>query len=156
MSERIPGTKIAERLFLRPEGATMAEVIAATGARQHNLLERLKARGTTVRSRKEGCTTRYFAIPPANPEFEMTVTAKGQVTLPKELRQHLGVRAGEKLKATIENDRIILARKSDSLQDLFGLLHRPGMRPRTLEEIEDGIIAGAVSRAMRGLRPPKQ
>ena len=65
MNEHIPGTKIAERLFSRPEGATMAEVIAATGARQHNLLERLKARGFTVRSRKEGRTTRYWAVPPA-------------------------------------------------------------------------------------------
>ena len=155
MSERIPGTKIAEQLFSRPEGATMAEVIAATGARQHNLLERLEARGTTVRSRKEGRTTRYFAIPPANPEFEMTVTAKGQVTLPKELRQHLGVRAGEKLKATIENDRIVLACKTGSLKDLVGILHRLGMRAVTIEEMDEGIRKAVTERYLRSAGQPK-
>jgi antitoxin PrlF len=156
MNEHVPGTKIAERLFARPQGATMAEVVAATGGRQHNLLERLKAKGYTIRSRKEGRTTRYWAESPTGSEVELTVSSKGQVTLPKEFRDRLGVRNGRKLRATIEDDRIVLARKSGGVDDLFGILHRPGMRPRSLKEIEEGIIAGATDRTLRVLRPPKR
>ena len=156
MNEHIPGTKIAERLFSRPQGATMAEVVAVTGGRQHNLLERLKARGYTIRSRKEGRTTRYWAEPPVGPHVELTVSSKGQVTLPKEFRDRLGVRSGRKLKASIEEDRIILSPKAGSIEDLFGILRRPGMRPRTLEEIQEGIIAGATGRTLRALKRSKR
>ena len=156
MDEHVPGTKIAERLFSRPEGATMAEVVAATGGRQHNLLERLKAKGYTIRSRKEGRTTRYWAEPPADRYVDLTVSNKGQVTLPKEFRERLGVRPGGKLRAEVKDDRIVLTRKSGGIDDLFGILHRPGMRPRTLKEIEEGIVAGATERTLRALKSPKR
>ena len=148
MNELLPGTKIAERLFSRAEGATMAEVMKATGGRQHNLLERLKARGFTVRSTKEGRTTRYWAVPPEAPSFGATVTSKGQVTLPKELRDALGIKSGSKLRVRLDGDRIVLSRKTGGISDLFGILGKP-KRHLTLEEIEDGIIQGAVERATR-------
>jgi antitoxin PrlF len=156
VNEHTPGTKVAEKLFARPEGATMAEVVAATGGRQHNLLERLKARGYTVRSRKEGRTTRYWATRSGNPSYEATVSSKGQITLPKEIRDRLGVRGAGKLRFVVEEDGVVLERKSATIDDLFGILHRPGMRARTIDEINEGVIKGAVSRAMRGLRPPKR
>src|ERR1700730_16005315 len=98
MDERIPKTKVAERLLTRPAGATMREIIAATGGPQYNELKRLRARGYTIRSAQEGNETRYFALPPAAPAFEATVTSKGQVTIPQEIRESLGVRAGAKLR----------------------------------------------------------
>lgn len=37
-----------------------------------------------------------------------SVTSKGQITIPKEIRQQLGIRKGSKLKATIVGDHIEL------------------------------------------------
>jgi antitoxin PrlF len=156
MNEHLPGSKIAERLFSRPEGATMAEVIAATGGRQHNLLERLKARGYTVRSRKEGNTTRYWAKRDGIQSLVVSVSRKGQVTLPKEVREKLHLHGIGKIRFVLEDDKIYIDRKTGTLDDLIGILHQPGMRARTIEEINEGIVAGAVARVMRGLRPSKR
>jgi antitoxin PrlF len=156
MNEHIPGTKIAEKLFSRPEGATMAEVIEATGGRQHNLLERLKARGYTVRSRKEGHTTRYWTTRAGTESHVVPVTSKGQVTIPKEVREKLGLRCASKIRFVLDEDKIFIDRKTGTLDDLVGILHRPGMRARTIEEINEGIAAGAVARVMRGLQPSKR
>ena len=63
VNEHIPGTKLAERLVTQPNGATMAEIVAATGGPQYNVLKRLEARGYRLRKVKEGKETRYFAEP---------------------------------------------------------------------------------------------
>ena len=39
MNEHVPGTKLAERLLTRPQGATMAEIIARDGGPQYNVLK---------------------------------------------------------------------------------------------------------------------
>jgi antitoxin PrlF len=146
MNEQTPGTKIAERLFSRPEGATMAEVVAATGGRQHNLLERLKAKGYTVRSRKEGRTTRYWAERPG--AFDAVVTEKGQVTVPKEVRAHLKIRAGGRLRFILEDDGVVLQRPKGSVDDLFGILGKPPRR-LTLEQIAETIPRAVVEKYKR-------
>jgi AbrB family looped-hinge helix DNA binding protein len=148
----ISGARVAEALFCRPEGATMDEVIAATGGPQYNVLRRLGAKGYTVRKVREGRGTRYFVVPPADPSYELTISERGQVVLPKDLREKLRIEAGGKLTAEIHDGKIVLAAKSSDIMDVVGILHRPGMRPRTQEEIDDAIKAGAVARAMRGLR----
>jgi AbrB family looped-hinge helix DNA binding protein len=134
----------------------MAEVVAATGGRRHNLLERLKARGYTVRRRKEGRTTRYWATPAGAPSYELTVTSKGQLTLPKPVRELLRIRDGEKLRVVIEGNRAVLDRKRVTIDDLYGFLHRPGMRARSIEEINHGIAEAAAKSGMRGLKRPKK
>jgi AbrB family looped-hinge helix DNA binding protein len=151
MNEHLPGTRIAERLFARPEGATMAEVVAATGGRQHNLLERLKARGYTVRSRKEGHTTRYWATRPSIASYEVSVTAKGQVTIPKEIRDRLGVRGAGKVHFTIEDRGVVLKSKTGTIEDLAGILHRPGMHAKTVEEMDEGIRKAVAGRYLRAV-----
>ncbi len=79
-----------------------------------------------------------------------TVTDKGQVTVPKEIRERTGIRPGSRLDFEIEADgtlRVrILARGADNL---FGLLHRPGMVARTIEEMDAGIAAAAAGRNRR-------
>jgi AbrB family looped-hinge helix DNA binding protein len=145
MNEHVPGTKIAERLFSRPQGATMAEVVAATGGRQHNLLERLKARGYAIRSRKEGRTTRYWAKPPGAPSYDVPVTNKGQVTVPKEVRDHLGLRAGGRLRFVLEEGRVVLQRPNETIDDLVGILGKPPRR-LTLEQIAEAIPRAVVEK----------
>ena len=78
-----------------------------------------------------------------------TVSDKGQVTLPKQLRDQLGIQAGTRLAFRVDADgslRVqVLPKGADSL---FGLLARPGEKVRSLEEMDAGI--GEVVRARSG------
>jgi AbrB family looped-hinge helix DNA binding protein len=152
MDEHVPATRIAEQLMSRPEGATMDEIVAATGGPQYNVLKRLEGRGYRIRRIKEGRTTRYFAAPPAAPAFEATVTSKGQVTVPKEVRERLGMRAGGKLRFVLEADgRVAMAPADLSVQRLFGMLGKP-RRSATLEQMDEAVRQGAVKRYLRSKR----
>jgi AbrB family looped-hinge helix DNA binding protein len=144
---------IAERLFTRPEGATMAEVIAATGGPQYNKLKQLGARGYVIRKAKDGRAneTRYFATAPAEPTYAATVTGKGQVTIPRPVREHLRLRSGQKLEFSIARDgRVVLQPASPRLSDLARLLPRP-KRHLTLEDIDKAIRDAAVARYLRAV-----
>ena len=116
MSENMSGARIAEELLARPGGATMREIIEATGGPQYNKLKQLEARGFAVEKVREGRETRYFARPPAKPSYGATVTGKGQVTIPGEVRRRLGLRAGTKIRFVIEaDDRVVVADAYDLL-----------------------------------------
>ncbi len=53
-----------------------------------------------------------------------TVSEKGQVTIPKRLRDRLGIRAGEVLDFTEEGGRLIAtkATRQDSVDAVYGIL----------------------------------
>jgi antitoxin PrlF len=151
MNEPVVGTKIAERLLTRRTGATMAEIIAATGGPQYNLLTKLKARGYSMRKVKEGSTTRYFATAPAVPSLEATLTSQGQVTIPKEIRERLRLRSGHRLRFTVEDGtRAVITPVPNRLSDLVGILPKP-KRTVTLEEMDAGIPDAAVERFYRAV-----
>lgn len=80
-----------------------------------------------------------------------TVTDKGQITLPKVLREQLGIRAGSKVEFALQPDNTVrlrvLARGSTGL---FGLLAIPGEAARSLEEIDAGVTAAVNQRARTG------
>jgi antitoxin PrlF len=152
MDEHLPGTKLAERLMTRPGGATMDEIVAATGGPQYNVLRKLEGRGYRIRKVKEGRATRYFAEAPAVPSYEATVTSKGQVTLPKEVRERLRVHDGGKVRFSIEDgNRIVVSHAGVRLSDLFGILGKP-RRSATLEEMDEAVRQGAVQRYLRSIR----
>ena len=149
MKNRIPNTKIAERLLTRSEGATMKEINKATGSDQYNVLRKLRECGHSIREVKEGTATRYFAEPPAARAFEVTVTSKGQVTIPVEVRDRLGVRSGGKLRFALEaDDRVVMTPVDLSVRRLFGILGKP-KRSLTVEEMDQ-----AARRAVVGKRRP--
>lgn len=144
-----PGTKVAEELLTSPNGATMGEIIKATGGPQYNVLKRLEGRGYRVRKRREGRTTRYFATPPAAPAFEATITGQGQVTIPKEVRERLRLHKGGKVRFTLEKgQRATIAPAGLRLSDLFGILGKP-RRSLTLEEMDEAVRRHAAQRYLR-------
>jgi len=152
MTDEGPGSKIAERLVSRPAGATMDEIVAATGGPQYNALKRLEGRGYRIRKVKEGRATRYFAEAPAAPSYDATVTGKGQVTLPKEVRERLRVRKGDKVRFVVEDKAsIAVTRAEHSIRDLFGILGKP-RRSATLQEMDEAIRRHAVERYLRSRR----
>jgi AbrB family looped-hinge helix DNA binding protein len=152
MTEHVPAAKLAEQLLVRPHGATMDEIIAATGGPQYNVLKRLEGRGFRIRKVKEEKSTRYFASPPAEPCFEATLTSQGQVTVPKTVREHLRLRSGQTVRFVLREDgRVELASQSHRLSDLFGILGKPP-RSATLEEMDEAIARGAAARYLRSKR----
>ena len=75
----------------------------------------------------------------------LTVTAKGQVTLRKDLLAHLGVRPGERV--TVEklpDGRIEVraARATGKISDAFGFLRQDGGPSLTIEEINEIAAKG--------------
>lgn len=74
----------------------------------------------------------------------LTVTAKGQVTLRKEVLRHLGVRPGDKLSVDLLNDRRIQLRPKPGqpASTIFGLLKQAGARALSVEEINEATAAG--------------
>lgn len=57
-------------------------------------------------------------------DMPATVTSKGQVTLPKDLRDALGLRAGDKVLFRVHKDRAVLA-KVPSFLELAGSVPVP-------------------------------
>jgi AbrB family looped-hinge helix DNA binding protein len=75
----------------------------------------------------------------------LTVTAKGQVTLRKELLDHLGVRPGEKIDVEKLPDgrvEVRAARRTGKISDAFNFLKREGQRPVSIEEMNETIANG--------------
>ncbi len=74
----------------------------------------------------------------------LTVTAKGQVTLRKELLEHLGVQPGQKV--TVEklpDGRVeVRAAPKGDISRVFGMLHDPEGKTFTIEEINEAIAKG--------------
>jgi antitoxin PrlF len=152
VDERVSKAKVAERLLTRPTGATMRDIIAATGGPQYNELKRLAARGYAIRKLKEGNETRYFASAPRAPSFEATVTKKGQVTIPKSVRDRLGVGSGGKVRFAVDSQgRVEIGAREPKISDLVGILPKP-KHSATIEEMNDAVRRAAVARYLRSTR----
>ncbi len=79
-----------------------------------------------------------------------TVTTKGQVTLPKAIRDQLKIEAGTQLDFKVNADGSISARPlKRSALSIVGLLHRPGRSAVTVEQMNDAIAHGAAERHQR-------
>jgi AbrB family looped-hinge helix DNA binding protein len=68
----------------------------------------------------------------------LTITAKGQVTLRKDVLEHLGVHPGEKITVNkLPNGRIEVkaARPTGRIADAFGILKRQGRPSLSIEEM---------------------
>ncbi|PIQ36579.1 MAG: AbrB family transcriptional regulator [Lysobacterales bacterium CG17_big_fil_post_rev_8_21_14_2_50_64_11] len=69
-----------------------------------------------------------------------TITSKGQLTLPKEIRDQLGLVAGSKLDFSIEADGSLRVRPlRRGAADLFGLLHDPDRAASTVEQMNEAV-----------------
>lgn len=153
MDEQTNKAKLAAQMFTRPGGATMREVIAATGGPQYNKLKQLEALGYAVRKVKGGGETRYFVQAPEHATFSATVTAKGQVTIPRPVRERLHLRNGHRIEFTVEGDnRAVIRPAASRLSDLAGMLGKPKRKlTLTLEKMDEAIRQAAVDRYLRAI-----
>lgn len=74
----------------------------------------------------------------------LTVTAKGQVTLRKEVLRHLGIGPGDQLQVDLLPAGRLQVRAKQGLpvSSIFGILKKPGQRALTIEEINEAAAAG--------------
>ena len=75
----------------------------------------------------------------------LTITAKGQVTLRKDLLKHLGVHPGEKINVDkLPNGRIEIrgVRSTGKISDVFDFLKRKNSPSLSIEEINEVAIRG--------------
>ncbi len=65
-----------------------------------------------------------------------TLTSKGQTTIPKEIRESLGMKAGDRMTFTLMPDGTVVMRvKNKSITQLAGLLHKKGRKPVPIEQL---------------------
>jgi AbrB family looped-hinge helix DNA binding protein len=69
-----------------------------------------------------------------------TVTSKGQITLPKDVRDDLGLKPGDKVEFEKRNGRYVLRPRNVSAADLVGFLGvPPAGRGMTIEEMDEAL-----------------
>jgi AbrB family looped-hinge helix DNA binding protein len=65
-----------------------------------------------------------------------TLTSKGQTTIPKEIRDSLGMKPGDRMTFTLMPDGTVILRvKSKSIMELAGVLHRKGRKPVSIAQM---------------------
>lgn len=71
---------------------------------------------------------------------EATLTSKGQITIPKKVREHLRLSPGDRIDFVIAADRKVYLRPATrDIMELAGILARPGQKPASVEEMNRGI-----------------
>ena len=70
-----------------------------------------------------------------------TVTSKGQVTIPRSVRQALRVGVGDQLDFVLEaKGRVVVLPTVRDVGQLKGLLRRPGRKPVSIERMNAAIV----------------
>jgi antitoxin PrlF len=72
------------------------------------------------------------------------ITSKGQVTIPLEVRQKLGLEAGSRIDFVLTSDgNVVIEPVHSSVKSLEGIFHRSGRKAVSLDEMEKAIAVEA-------------
>ena len=81
-----------------------------------------------------------------------TLTSKGQTTIPKDIRDGLGMAPGDQLEFhLLSNSSATLRVRRGGLKDFIGILRRPGQSSLSLNAMDEGI-----AKAMRAKHGEKR
>jgi antitoxin PrlF len=76
------------------------------------------------------------------------VREKGQVTLPKVVRERLGIEAGSRLSfSTLPDGTLVAHVLAKGAEPLFGLLAKAGERARSLAEMDEAVTRSVRARS---------
>ena len=77
------------------------------------------------------------------------VTSKGQITIPKEVRDSLGLHTGDRVEFVVQGrEGAVMKPMTRTVDEMFGRLHRPGQPALTVEDM-DRAIAERMRRHLR-------
>jgi len=69
-----------------------------------------------------------------------TLTSKGQVTIPEDIRESLRLNAGDKVEFVItERKEALLRPIMKTVDEVFGMLHKAGRKKTSVEKMNNGI-----------------
>jgi AbrB family looped-hinge helix DNA binding protein len=69
-----------------------------------------------------------------------TLTSKGQITIPKTVRDSLKIKSGDKVEFVVTESREALIRPINmNVDDVFGRLHKNRRKPVSVEKMDDAI-----------------
>jgi antitoxin PrlF len=74
-----------------------------------------------------------------------TLTSKGQITLPKDIREHLGVEAGDRLNFEIRDGAVVVEPETIDITTLRGIVKKRG-KGVSLAAMDEAIRRGASRR----------
>lgn len=76
-----------------------------------------------------------------------TLTSKGQITVPKMIRDHLHVAEGDQVDFAIApNGDVVMHRITGSVSALAGMLYRPGRKAVSLEDMDNAIVGVVIEK----------
>ena len=77
--------------------------------------------------------------------MESAITVKGQATIPKTIREHLGLKPGDRVKFFVHPDGTVVLLPKLSASALRGIVKVRRRRPVPLEEMADAAAKGAAN-----------
>jgi antitoxin PrlF len=83
--------------------------------------------------------------------MESAITAKGQATIPKAIREHLGLKPGDRIKFFVHPNGSVVLLPRLPVKALRGIV-RPREQPVTIEEMDEAVASGAAASALRRKR----
>jgi antitoxin PrlF len=80
--------------------------------------------------------------------MDSAITSKGQATIPKAIREHLGLRPGDRVKFFVHPDGSVVLLPKLAVAALRGIA-RSRRRPVTIEAMDAAIATGATASRKR-------
>jgi len=80
--------------------------------------------------------------------MESAITVKGQATIPRAVRKHLGLKPGDRVKFFMHPDGSVVLLPKLPASALRGIVKSRRRRPVTIEEMDEAIAAGAADAAL--------
>lgn len=74
-----------------------------------------------------------------------TVTSKGTVTIPAQIRKQAGIKPADKVNFTYNDNKLTLEKTPDITQ-AFGALHNPKVKPLSVKDMNRLITEGLFGR----------
>ena len=78
--------------------------------------------------------------------MESSITIKGQATIPKSIREHLGLHPGDRVKFFVHPDGSVVLLPKVPATALRGIAKMPSSRHVTTEQMTEAAAAGAQRR----------
>jgi AbrB family looped-hinge helix DNA binding protein len=85
----------------------------------------------------------YICIVVMEVPVESAITVKGQATIPKAIREHLGLKPGDRVKFFVHPDGSVVLLPKLSASSLRGIVKSRRRRPVTIAEMTEAAIEGA-------------
>ena len=81
--------------------------------------------------------------------MDSAITIKGQATIPKAIREHLGLKPGDRVKFFVHPDGSVVLLPKRPAAALRGMLKRQRRSPVTIAEMKEAVAAGASEKKAR-------